>query len=171
VTLSAADRLEIAERITRISHAIDRGDSDGVADCFTANGQIVVTGLDVEVDHSGDTTGHDAIVLMASGVFDLIQGYCRHWNGLPVIDETPSGVSVTSYLQIVRAGSAPWAGIMATGIYTDHLARIDDTWLVTRREVQMDPQSLHRSLTPTDPLILRHDDFVRAAEGAALGKA
>jgi hypothetical protein len=77
-------------------------------------------------------------------------------------------VRCRSYAVVLRAGFAPVAGILLTGIYDDELKRDGGSWLISSRKFHADPQPGHE-VAGADPLITSRDQFVANAQATVRG--
>ncbi len=105
--LSAEDRLAIMEVIARYCHATDTGDGPGVADQFTDDGILEITG-------SWQARGREQIEQI--GAFP---NKPRHWINSIVMDGTGSTAESTIYYAAVRGGGP----LYATGRYESRLTK------------------------------------------------
>jgi len=128
VALSVEDQLEIQQLYSRYNHAIDFGDADGWAACFTADGVFNGGG-------GGPQTGTEALKGFATAFAARMKA--RHWNTNLVVEGTDSGARGKCYLMLMNLKDKP-AAPMVTAVYHDELARTADGWKFTSRAVQND---------------------------------
>jgi hypothetical protein len=119
------DKLELAELVAILSSAVDRGDQDRIASCYTADsfddhGTFKGTGQEFAefVSRSGPMTSLHHLI--GQSVFD-VQG-----------DEA---WGETFY---VFNGTAGTAGVSGHGRYADYFRRIEGTWKLAYRRVLPD---------------------------------
>ncbi len=142
--VSPEDRGEILDLLSRYNFAIDLGDTHGWADCFTPDGSFECLGLPDGSPMGGSHAGRDALVAYAQGHYDVNQGRARHWNWNTLItacspdSEGRPTATMQAYLNAYSAGLADDAQLRATGIYRDQLAKTDDGWRFTARQVTVD---------------------------------
>ena len=125
-TLTTQDYIDIEQLYAQYNEAIDRGDAQGWAATFTADGAF------------NNFTGKDAL----AGFIDLWRQKMnganrRHWNTNLHIVGTPEGAKGSVYLMLVDVIAKPPA-IVATGSYTDTLVKTADGWRFKTRTTQMD---------------------------------
>lgn len=127
MALSTDDRLAIHELYARYNHAIDSGDSEAWAGCFTADG--------VFESGRGSFRGSEQLIAFAQGFAERTKA--RHWTNNLILDETPEGVAGKCYLMLYRLGEgAP--DIMASGLYHDTLTQAPEGWRFVSRTVITD---------------------------------
>lgn len=135
--MSALDYEEIRQLLARYNLAIDLGDIEGWADCFTADGAFQCSGLPEGSPFGGRHEGRDALVAYATNHFANAKGRGRHWNANLVIDGDGDSATMTCYLLAITVGKPPTvAG--STGIYRDRLTRTDQGWRFVERHVTVD---------------------------------
>lgn len=136
--LSAADRLAILELLARYAHAIDSGDGEAYADCFTADGAIELRRAGLLV------RGRDALARFARE--DAARsGPARHLSNSPVIESVagdPDRARMRVYLLRLYRDRPPddRRGLGPAGCYRDALRRSGGRWRFERREVFIDPR-------------------------------
>jgi SnoaL-like domain len=158
VALSAIDYFEIQQLYSRYCFAIDLGDIEGFAACFTEDGAFQVLGLPAGAPAAGRTIGHDALKVMDRNLYEGLQGHSRHWVSptAMVIEGDEHEVKAKAYLTVFRVGSAPAAGVILTAIYWDTIRNVDGHWLFSERLVQSDPQP--GAAPSTDVLVVAFDE-------------
>ncbi len=127
--LATEDLLAIQQLYARYNHAIDFGDGDGWAACFTDNG-VFTSGM------SGTMTGTDALSAFATGFAARLKA--RHWTNNLVIDADGDGARGKCYLMLMKLNEGAPASVLTTAIYNDALARDGDGWKFTNRTVTGD---------------------------------
>lgn len=114
---AAEDRDEILQVMYRYNHAMDRGNADEWASCFTA---------DAVFDAAGRVTeGHDALRALAQEVGG--KGI-RHVLVNPAVDVDGDAARGRSYLLLLQQ-----ADIGAVGAYDDEFVRTGDGWKIAKR--------------------------------------
>ncbi len=126
MALSVADRLAILDLIARYNHLMDFEDTEGWADCFTADG-----------------TFEGGPKLRASGRAELVAFMrrlvardrpARHWANNVVIEGDGDEARTTLYLLVVNLtedGPQP----AHAGVYHDTLRRVDGAWKFHERRL------------------------------------
>jgi hypothetical protein len=128
MSLSVEDQLAIQQLYARYNHAIDFGDADGWAACFTPDG--VFNG-----GPGGSQKGTEALKGFASGMAKQIKA--RHWNTNLIIDGSGDSASGKVYLMLMNLAEGK-ATPLITAVYHDELKRTGQGWLFTSRSVQPD---------------------------------
>ena len=128
--ISADDMVGIQQLYARYNHAIDSGDADGWASCFTADGRFSASGV-------GDLQGTAALAAFARSIAGRTSG--RHWTNNLLVEGDGGGATAKCYfvyLQSGAAGKPPAAAF--TGMYTDTLDRGHDGWRFAARSFVAD---------------------------------
>jgi hypothetical protein len=139
MTLTAQDHEDIRQLLARYNFAVDFGDTEGWADCFTADGVFLCTPEGGPL--TGRHVGREALVAYAVKHYEINQGRARHWNWNLEISGEGSAATMRCYLNAFRA-VAPDAPpkLAVTGVYRDKLAKVDGRWLFAERHIHVDPQ-------------------------------
>lgn len=140
MALSADDHEAIRALLARYNFAIDLGDADAWAGCFTETGTFECTGLPEDSPLAGRFEGRDALAAYARTHLGLNKGLARHWNWNLLIDGDGDEATMRCYLLALRAGQGPDVKMAATGIYEDRLVRTADGWRFAARHIRVDPQ-------------------------------
>jgi ketosteroid isomerase-like protein len=137
--MTALDHEEIRQLLARYNFAVDLGDADGWAGCFTTDGVFLCTPEGGPL--TGRHEGRDALVAYARTHYGINKGRARHWNWNLEIEGDGGTASMRCYLLSVRATSpeSP-AALGVTGVYRDRLAKVDGRWLFAERHIHIDPQ-------------------------------
>jgi SnoaL-like domain len=136
--LTAEDHEQIRQLLGRYNFAIDLGDTEAWADCFTPDGVFECVGVPDDSPLGGRHQGREALVAYAITHFGINKGRVRHWNWNLVVDGADGSASMRCYMAILRAGVGPPAGLTATGIYEDHLVAGTDGWRFQSRRISVD---------------------------------
>ena len=126
--LSVEDQLAIQQLYARYNHAIDFGDGDGWAACFTPDG--VFNG-----GQGGPQTGTEALKAFANGMASRIKA--RHWNTNLVIDGSGDSAKGKVYLMLMNLADGK-ATPLVTAVYHDELTKTADGWRFSSRAVKAD---------------------------------
>jgi 3-phenylpropionate/cinnamic acid dioxygenase small subunit len=127
--LSTEETLAIQQLYARYNHAIDSGDAQGWAACFTAEGTFSSA--------TGNFAGREQLAAFAEGFARRLKA--RHWTNNLLIDAADGGASGKCYLMLLRLGDADTStSILTTGIYTDALVKEDGAWKFKSRSVAGD---------------------------------
>ncbi len=132
MSLNTQDYIDIQMLYARYNHAIDSGRAEAWAATFTPDG--VFSG-------SGSPASHGAAELtaFAQGFAGNMQGKARHWTNNLVIEPSTGGAKGSCYLILYRiAGASAPPAILATGIYSDALAKGAGGWKFVSRSVAID---------------------------------
>jgi ketosteroid isomerase-like protein len=145
VTLSAADRLDILDLLTRADAAAGGRDADAYLALFT--GDAVLDG------DQGHYRGTAALRAGLAAVWGAEPAGTLHLTLNPVIDGDPAPASTAvarSVLLIVAPGSPP--ALVRTALVTQYLRGGPDGWRITRRTVGTGaPQHAPSIPSPTRP--------------------
>ncbi|GAB4323159.1 MAG: hypothetical protein Kow0010_04360 [Dehalococcoidia bacterium] len=128
MALPAEDVLAIQQLYARYNHAIDSGNAEAWADCFTDDATF-------DAQPVGPLRGRDALIEFARNYSQNVRG--RHWTNNLLLEEAEGGARGTCYLILFRlgeGGATPWI----TGIYRDELTREDNGWRFTSRTMTSD---------------------------------
>jgi uncharacterized protein (TIGR02246 family) len=119
----AEDRDAIRDLFARYCLCVDTGDTDGYADVFTDDGEMVIPAMEVAV------SGRDALRKFAT----TFRGTMHHMVMNEVIDVDGDTARVRSSILVISNGA-----VSLSGRYTDQLRRIDGGWRIARRELASD---------------------------------
>lgn len=163
MALNADDHNDLRNLFARLALNLDHGNAEAYAEDYTEDGSFEVLGIPEDAPHAGKHSGRKGLIRFVEMLYSGTQGHCRHWNHNFVFhNETDSSVEVTSYLQVLRVGEVPNAGVILTAVYYDRLVKQDGRWRMQERFVRADPQPGHTT-PPTDVLVVRRDDQVKAS--------
>jgi 3-phenylpropionate/cinnamic acid dioxygenase small subunit len=124
--LTTDDQLAIQQLYARYNHAIDSGNGDAWAACFTPTGTFT--------SGTGSFAGTEQLAPFAVSFAARVKG--RHWTNNLVVEAAEGGASGTCYLMLLRLGNAEKpTGIMTTAIYKDRLNKDGGAWKFASREV------------------------------------
>jgi hypothetical protein len=158
MAMSALDYEAIRQLLAQYSVALDLGDRAAFERCFAPDAYFAESGLPGEANARFE--GREAIGAFAAGFFPVAAGQIRHWSSPPLIDGDGEVGTGTSFLMVLRTGTAPGTGVILTGVYRDRFVKLDDRWHFAAREFTADPQPQHREATSTDPFVGRFDQFI-----------
>ena len=131
MALSAADIIEIQNLYSDYNFAIDFGDAEAWAACFTPDGSL----------HSGfgePTTGTDALVEFGAGTHAMLPG-ARHQVANLAIRGDGDEATGRCYLQMYNtAGGAAETALVISGVYEDRLVRHEGAWRFAERVMSPD---------------------------------
>ncbi len=134
-----SDHEAIRQLLARYNWAIDFGDVDGWAACFTEDGAFTCLGLPEGDPRGGTHQGHAALRAYATAHYARAQGRARHWNWNLLIEVAGDEATMRCYLNAHGAGQGETAMLRVTGIYHDQLRRTAEGWRFASREVTIDP--------------------------------
>lgn len=139
--MEAIDYEEIRQLLGHYNLAIDLGEAEAWAACFTPDGVFECTGVPDGSPFGGRHAGTEALRAYAATHYGLAKGHARHWNANLVIDADgcapATAATMTCYMLALSVGGAALAG--STGIYRDALRKVDGTWLFASRHITLDP--------------------------------
>jgi len=122
MALPAADHLAIEQLYAQYSHAVDLGDGEAWAACFTPDGIFTSFGRSYE--------GRAAIVALAESTRHRPPG--RHWVSNLVLEPADFGVRGSAYLAWLHITKSP-VTLPTTGFYDDEVVLTAEGWLFRRR--------------------------------------
>ena len=135
MTLSAADRLDILDVVSRADWAASRRDADAYTGLFTDD--AVLDGA------QGHHEGKDALRASVGPIWAAEGPVSLHLTLSPVIEAGESGdgeAVARSVLLIVNPGPPPV--IRTTVVITQRLRRAGGSWRISRRTVAVAPDGL-----------------------------
>lgn len=127
-TLAAEDTLAIQDLYARYNHAIDFGDGNGWAACFTVNGVFTST--------TGTFTGAADLATFATGMAARMKA--RHWTNNLVIESDGDGARGKCYLMLLKLNEGGPASVLVTAVYDDTLVKEGNSWKFAARTVTGD---------------------------------
>jgi ketosteroid isomerase-like protein len=129
LALTIDDQLAIQQLYARYNHAIDSGNAEGWAACFTPDG--------VFNSGQGEFKGTEALKGFVQGFSQQLKA--RHWVNNLLVDGDGATADGTCYLQLLRlTGDGKPAQLLITAIYVDTLAKTGGDWKFTSRTVKPD---------------------------------
>jgi ketosteroid isomerase-like protein len=134
--MDAIEYEEIRQLLGRYNLAIDLGDTDGWAGCFTPDGAFECSGLPDGSPLGGRHEGTEGLRAYAATHFGKAKGRARHWNANILIEGDGETATMRCYLLNVTAGAGRMAG--TTGIYDDRLRKVDGEWRFVERHIAVD---------------------------------
>jgi uncharacterized protein (TIGR02246 family) len=138
-----ADREEIEATLQRYLHGLDRLDAELYASSFAADGELIITGQRHQ--------GHDAMRAIVAAEAALRQSMkdrgelgrtLFHFETQSHLEfPAPNRALHSAYwLTVSRTGDgAAGMSILAVGSSVDELRKIDGKWLISRREITLQP--------------------------------
>ncbi len=146
--LTLEDREEIREVIARYDFAIDLGDFDAYANCFTEDGEFLHSGAGEGSQMAGRYVGRQQLHDFCKSVFTFAKGQLRHWNnGVQLLEGDGQTATMRSFIIGFTCGVYPVPKIIETGIYHDEFRKVDGKWYISKRNFRCDPQPEHRGET------------------------
>jgi hypothetical protein len=132
MSLDATARHAIEETLIRYCWAIDAGDPDGVANCFTVDAE--------SSSPRGTLTGRDAIRADVESKKDgrSERGDVRHLVLNILVDDSGADSAKVRSNCAATAAANGAAELFATGWYDDDFARDGEQWLIKRRFTHID---------------------------------
>ena len=130
------DIVEIEQALYRVSHAVDRGDTETTVSLFQPEAALVITW-----EEDGRHEGHDAIRKWFENYEQVVRSatrYLRHRITCPVIDVDGDRASASSYLEVEAAGRDTGTVVKTVGRYEDTLVRTDTGWRIAEKVIYMD---------------------------------
>ena len=123
MTLPAADRLATLELLARGLRALDAGDGEAAAACFTADGVL-------DVPPHGRFEGREAIAAFFRAHEAAAEHGSRHWTNNAILDSDEDGVRLSCYLLGFDLGAGAGGGpaIAWLALADAELRREDGEW-------------------------------------------
>jgi hypothetical protein len=125
MSLTADDRLAIAELSVRYGHAFDVGDGAAWARLFAADGVF-------ERPDGSQVSGRETLAAVPAGSLSAVPGM-RHFPGPVVVEEVGGEVRGRSYTQAARLDDGGALELIVAGEYADTYVREDGGWRFARR--------------------------------------
>lgn len=124
--LAVTDHLAIQQLYARYNHAIDSGNGQAWAACFTFDGTFRSA--------AGSFTGAEQLTSFGNGFASRMKA--RHWTNNLVVESSEAGARGTCYLMLLRLGDGEHpTSILTTAIYQDEIARVGEEWRFASRNV------------------------------------
>jgi hypothetical protein len=106
--LTLEDREEIREVIARYDFAIDLGDPEAYANCFTEDGAFLHTGAGNKSKMAKRYTGRKELAAFCKSVCDFAEGQLRHWNnGVQILEGDGETATMRSFIIGFTCGVYP----------------------------------------------------------------
>ncbi|MCA9829416.1 MAG: nuclear transport factor 2 family protein [Anaerolineales bacterium] len=128
--LTADDHAEIHRLYGQYSQAIDLGSPDAFADVFTHDAVLKT--------EMGDYTGREALKGFATWFRGQMGNSVRHWPANLVVGAEADLITATCYFGAFQVGDPAGPKPIASGIYSDVLAKTGDGWKIASRNIAMD---------------------------------
>lgn len=143
MSLSAADRLAIFERLSRVAYAYDQRDLPGLAECFTPDARFSLHIAGAEP--MAPCAGREAIMTLYRDAMAAQTDVRRHVISNPFFIEAgiETGAefgaepTVVSNLTLLATEDGQ-CRLLCTGVYRDTLRRVDARWRLHRRHLDLD---------------------------------
>jgi ketosteroid isomerase-like protein len=132
--LSLEDRLAIQDLIARYAWALDTGDIDGVANCFTTDGVVIE-----EVFEDPDRwEGRDGVRALAEH-YRTSAGFPgrQHHVSQSIVTGDSQRCAVKSFAFVTECRGEPPYTLRFTGYYDDQIVKIDGPWLFKERIIRL----------------------------------
>src|SRR5713226_3831411 len=123
MALAPMDYESIRNLYGRYSLAVDTGDVEAFARCFTADASYGYEGLPPEANRDGAHVGREAIKAMGAGIYADTQGHCKHVFFPLTIEGKGDEADVVAYGMVLRTGQAPYSGVILTASTRDTVVR------------------------------------------------
>ena len=151
--LTLQDREDIREVIARYDFAIDLGDPEAYANCFTEDGYFLHTGAaNPSSNMAKKYVGRTELAAFCQSVFDFAQGQLRHWNnGVQLLEGDGETATMKSFIIGFTSGIYPVPQIFETGIYYDVFQKVESKWYIKSRNFSSDPQPEQQGQPGWDP--------------------
>ena len=130
MAMTALDYEEIRQLQARYNFALDFGDAAAFGDCFTPDGTLWERAMPPGLQTELRLQGRPGLGEFAIDFFANHSGHLRHWTSSGVIDGDGQYATGLSFLTVLRAGWAPYTGVILTGINRDRYTKVDDRWYI-----------------------------------------
>jgi uncharacterized protein (TIGR02246 family) len=128
MSLPVEDVIAIQALVARYNFAVDEGDPEGFAGCFTQDGEFSWA--------QNEFHGRDELVAFAKTLGG--SGQMRHVVTSMLADGDRERATVRSYCHVTSVGGDGKPFISVQGVYEDELAHGDGGWRFTRRRFVSD---------------------------------
>ena len=135
MSLSADDKLAIAELLARSAYAFDEQDLEMLEACFTPDAvfSILIKGGDM----IGPFEGREAVMKLYSDSMDAQTDVRRHVASNIFFKSETGDPQVISNLTLFATENAT-TKLLSVGVYQDTVRRTDDGWRVLKRHLDLD---------------------------------
>ena len=128
MSLTIADRVEIADLVARYMHALDRRDAEALAATFAEDGVLDVAGRRI--------AGRGALLDFVRAGTGTFSSGSRHWSSNLVIDGDGDAATASCYMLVVDANDQ--GRVAVVGRYDDELRKVNGAWRFTNRRITFD---------------------------------
>lgn len=125
MTITAEDRIEIAELMGRYNQALDARDSEAWAETFTEDGVL-------DPGDGNPVEGRSALKARVDSMSRT--SLERHWVSNFVIEGQGEQVTLCADMGVLKGNT-----VVATGRYVNHMKIVDGQWKIARQEHIKDP--------------------------------
>lgn len=134
--MDAKEKLAIHELLARTVFGLDQRDPAMIEGCFTKEARFILEIKDAEAIPPFE--GRDAIMKLMVDAMNAHQENRRHViSNIFVEEETADAATVVSTLAAFQAEHGK-IGVMTSGVYRDHLRKIDGAWRIAVRHLALD---------------------------------
>lgn len=135
MSLSADDKLAIAELLARSAYAFDEQDLEMLEACFTPDAvfSILIKGGDM----IGPFEGREAVMKLYSDAMGAQTDVRRHVASNIFFKSETGDPQVISNLTLFATENATTT-LLSVGVYQDTVRRTDDGWRVLKRHLDLD---------------------------------
>ena len=135
MSLSADDKLAIAELLARSAYAFDEQDLEMLEACFTPDAvfSILIKGGDM----IGPFEGREAVMKLYRDSMDAQTDVRRHVASNIFFKSETGDPQVISNLTLFATENATTT-LLSVGVYQDTVRRTDDGWRVLKRHLDLD---------------------------------
>ncbi len=130
MAISVHDALDIDQLICRYNFALDRGDAEAFADCFTPDGVFLLMGQE-------QARGREALIAYVRELG--APGQLRHVVTSVLSEGTGEEASSQAYCTVFSSAPGSGTQVIAQGVYGDQLIRESGVWRFTKRDFTPDP--------------------------------
>lgn len=135
MTISAQDKFEINELLSRSAYAFDEQKLDMLEDCFTQDALFTI--LIKDADLIGPFEGREAIMGLYRGSIEQQTDVRRHVVSNVFFEREDDSPVVVSNLTLFATTEGE-TKLLTTGVYRDELRREGQRWCLYRRHLDLD---------------------------------
>ncbi|MFK7830648.1 MAG: nuclear transport factor 2 family protein [Congregibacter sp.] len=135
MSISAQDKVEILELLSRSAYAYDERKLDMLAACFTEDAQFSI--LIRDADMMGPFDGREAIMGLYRGALEQQTDVRRHVVSNAFFDRETEDPKIISNLTLFATDSGD-TRLLTTGVYSDTVRHEDGVWRLYRRHLDLD---------------------------------
>lgn len=134
--MKANQKLAIHELLNRAAYYFDMHDVDGLKSCFAEDAGMVVKIADGQ--SFGPFENRDAIMELMSGTLSMQTDTRRHIICNIFFESEAKKEATAVSTLVVTAAESGQINLVTSGVYRDVVKRVDGTWLISHRHLDLD---------------------------------